>query len=172
MYETFFLIFSDQRLEELNFTRSKSLPDPYPYSFADANPILLILADQIPGQEDVITKMVAIFNGIITGLQNGLFAWPGNPNLLPKEDWIEKMLTNRNFYRLAAKNAEEFQNYDYQMIQIASNCLNSQIDAVSFLTGETKTFLPASGKLSGICFNILSCNSIFFDSFNVSIFKK
>ena len=171
-FSNFFLL--DESLD--GYRISKTLPEPRHYNFRNNNPILAVLADQIFKSgatfDTLLQKVNIVFSEITTGLKNGTIAFPNNPNLLPKDVWIQKMESDMSFYSGFARNADEFKAFDDQLIQIMANYLKSPIKVISFPTGEPKVIHPISETVTSKMYYILSCNTADDYSFTVSIFPE
>ena len=158
----------------IGYTRSTTLPEPMHYRLSDTNPILYILADQSSHDGDFPEEITHddILDGIIEGLQNETVEWPEDKNLLPMDEWIDNMKIKPQFYKNISYDALDFQAFDHQLIQVCANYLKRPINLISFPEGEPQIFIPESRRTSANPLNILSCNTVFKDSFAVSIFKN
>ena len=131
--------------ENLNgYTRSTTLPKPNHYNFSNANPILDVLADQARQDGDFPEGMTHkdILDGIIKGLQNKTVEWPEDENLLPMNDWIQKIQSDMSFYGRISRDEKEFQAFDHQLVQICANYLKRPINMIPFPEGEPQIFYP------------------------------
>ena len=102
-----------------SYTRSTTLPELNHYDFSNRNPILYVLADQARQNGDFPegTTDEDILDGIIKSLQNKTVEWPEDKNLLPMKDWIQKIQSDRSFYRTISRNPIEFQVFDHQLVE-------------------------------------------------------
>ena len=115
----------------------------------------------------------ALLDAIITALETGRIIWQNtfNFNLMSSEEWIQKMKTDSEFYFHHAGNFTEMREYEYLLLDLASQCLKRKIQLIPFLEQEdgltfkpTKTFLINKPTLS-----ILSCQNLMHENFFISI---
>ena len=115
----------------------------------------------------------ALLDAIITALATGRIIWQNtfNFNLMSSEEWIQKMKTDSEFYFHHAGNFTEMREYEYLLLDLASQCLKRKIQLIPFLEQEdgltfkpTKTFLINKQTLS-----ILSCQNLMHENFFISI---
>ena len=130
-----FCLFSDKRLALKRFSRSQSLPYPQDYNTLGHNPILSCLLDQMKyGQELSIkyTSQTALIDDITSALETGRIQWPSAFNLMSSEQWIQKMRADPTFYFHHAKTSSEMQKYENLLLDLAAQCLKSEIQLIPF----------------------------------------
>ena len=140
------------------------------------NPILICLLDQMKHDQELSDKFpdhTALLNAIIAALETGIIIWQStfNFHLMSSEQWIQMMKADPEFYFHRAENSTEMREYEYLLLDLASQCLKRKIQQIPFLEQEdghtfklTKTFLTNKPTLS-----ILSCQNLMHENFFISI---
>ena len=173
----YFCLFSDKRLALKSFSRSQSLPCPQYYKAIGNNPILSCLLDQMKHDQELSIKypsQTALIDDIISALETGRIRWPSAFDLMSSEQWIQKMRADSNlrFYWYHAKNSSEMRKYENLLLDLAAQCLKSEIQLIPFLDqDEGSVFKPRSTTGSRL-FSIMACQTLWQDNFFVSIEKE
>ena len=159
-----------------NYSRSQSLANPQNYMTCGKNPILICLLDQMKQDQELSNKFpnhTALLDATIAALETGRISWQNtfNFNLMSSEQWIQKMRADPEFYFHHARNSTEMREYEYLLLDLASQCLKRKIQLIPFLEQEdgltfkpTKTFVTNKPT-----FYILSCQNLMYENFFISI---
>ena len=189
----YFCLFSDKRLALKSFSRSQSLPYPQDYKTIGMNPILSCLLDQMKHDQELSIKypsQTALIDGIISALETGRIQRPSAFNLMSSEQWIQKMRANPKFYLFHARNSSEMRKYENLLLDLAAQCLKSEIQLIPFLEEDEiltfgsnkpsktwflrfkKIFVTVNPTTGSRLFSIMACQTLFYQNFFVSIEKE
>ena len=166
-----------------NFCRSHSLPFPQDYSIIGKNPILSCLVDQMKQDSKLSTKypnQATFLKSIIKDLEARKISWPNRFTLMSSEKWIQKMRLNPSFYWDHAKNPLEMQKYEDLLLDLVAQSLKRKINLVPLLEkDEASTFTKILANFvstfrirSQQQFHLLSCQSLYINSFFISVFRR
>jgi hypothetical protein len=156
------------------FSVSEELPDPHGYNIRNKNPILETVADQAnqdpswpPGHLTGLQVRVLI----IEALNDNSLEWPMNFGHLTKNQWINYMKQDPNFYLVQTYDPSVFQVHEKLLLYLASKLLKRKIYLISlFPEDKDETFEPPM-PTSSRPYYLLGCNKASGNNFYVSIFK-
>ena len=149
----------------------------------NTNPILECLVDQMDHDEQrsggKLTGL-ALRDEIIHALTQNTIEWPQQSNkIITKEEWIRLMKIDPFFYKHQTGTAQEFEDHEAVLLDLASKYLKRRITLIPFLEGgQEQTFFPNdfdarnSEASEASSYHLLCCNKAFQDNFNISIFCK
>jgi hypothetical protein len=171
----YFCLFSDKRLALKSFSRSQSLPYPQNYKFVGKNPILSCLLDQMKHDQELsinYASQTALIDDITSALETGRIQWPSAFNLMSSEQWIQKMRANPKFYLHHARNSSEMREYENILLDLAAQCLKSEIQLIPFLEQDEGSVFKSRFTTGSRLFSIMACQTLFRRNFFVSIEKE
>ena len=160
---------------------SQILSDVMGYFVEDENPILECLVDQMDHDEQrsggKLTGL-ALRDEIIHALTQNTIEWPQQSNkIITKEEWIRLMKIDPDFYMQQSGTAQEMEDHEAVLLDLASKYLKRRITLIPFLEGgQEQTFYPNDFRNSepskASSYHLLCCNKAFQDNFYISIFRK
>ena len=169
---------------------SQTLPDIKGYYQINKNSILECLVDQMDHDEQrsggKLTGL-ALRDEIIHALTQNTIEWPQQSNkIITKEEWIRQMKKHPNYYKHQSRNAQEFEDHEAVLLDLASKYLKRRITLIPFLEGgqeqtfprkspwvSFKSFFSRKSEASeASSYHLLCCNKAFHYNFFVSIFRK
>ena len=163
--------FPDSRPFMDKFERSQTLPTPQGYQKRNVNPILECIADQINHSESLAMDEefigAEILHNILNYLKDGKIEWPSDFALLSKEQWMERICLEHNFYWFHAQSNADMQLYEDLLILLSCKWLKKNIILISFLDGQVKTF-----KSSDDSYYLMACQCLKSENFFLSIIKS
>ena len=115
------------------------------YTQVNKNPILECLVDQMDHDEQrsggKLTGL-ALRDEIIHALTQNTIEWPQQSNkIITKEEWIRLMKIDPDFYMQQSRNAQEFEDHEAVLLDLASKYLKRRITLIPFLEGgQEQTF--------------------------------
>ena len=156
------------------FYVSEKLPDPLGYSVRNKNPLLETVADQAnqdpslpPGQ----MTGLQLRDLIIDALNDNSLKWPMNLEHITKNQWIDYMKQETNYYKQQTCHPSDFQAHERLLLDLASKLLKRKICLISlFPEDKDETFEPPM-PTSSRPYYLLGCNKAGYNNFYVSIFK-
>ena len=156
------------------FYVSEKLPDPLGYSVRNTNPLLETVADQAnqdpslpPGQ----MTGLQLRDLIIDALNDNSLKWPMNLGHITKNQWIDYMKQETNYYKQQTCHPSDFQAHERLLLDLTSKLLKRKICLISlFPEDKDETFEPPI-TTSSRTYYLLGCNKAHYDNFFVSIFK-
>ena len=162
---------------------SQTLPDVKSYRFANQNPILECIVDQMEHDEQRSRGKLTgldLRDEIIHALTQNTIEWPQQSNkIITKEEWIRLMKKYPSFYMRQSRTAQEFRDHEAILLDLASKYLKRRITLIPFLEGgQEQTFYPndfdarnsEASKVSP--YHLLCCNKAYHRNFFISIFLK
>ena len=158
-----------------NFARSKSLPYPQDYNTVGNNPKLSCLLDQMKADQELSRKhpsQRALLNDIISALESERINWPSSFDLMSSEQWIQKMRENPKFYWFHARNSSEMRKYENLLLDLAAQCLKSEIQLIPFLDQDEGSVFKPRFTTGSRLFSIMACQTLLSKNFFVSIKKE
>ena len=183
-------IFSVDSASRQGFVISQTLPDIMGYLLVDKNPILECLVDQMDHDEQrsggKLTGL-ALRDEIIHALTQNTIEWPQQSNnIITKEEWIRLMKKDPFFYIYQSGSAQEFEDHEAVLLDLASKYLKRKITLIPFLEGGqeqkfprkslwksfTSLFSRNSEASEASLYNLLCCNKAHHANFYISIFRK
>ena len=164
---------------------SQTLPYPIVYFLTQKNPILECLVDQMDHDEqrsgEKLTGL-ALRDDIITALTKNRIGWAQRASeIISKEEWIRLMKIDPVFYMQKSRNAQEMEDHETILLDLASKYLKKRITLAPFLEGDQeRTFFPSRNdfNISNIkalnvpSYHLLCCNKAYSKNFFISIFPK
>ena len=162
---------------------SPKFPDVKGYTQVNTNPILECLVDQMDHDEQrsggKLTGL-ALRDEIINALTQNTIEWPQQSNkIITKEEWIRLMKKHPFFYKYQTRIAQEFEDHEAVLLDLASKYLKRRITLIPFLEGgQEQTFFSNdfdarnSEASKSSSYYLLSCNKAFNYNFYISIFRK
>ena len=164
---------SDEKLLSFHLKRSNTLPDVMDFFTTGiiGNPIMNCIADQT--KYDLEWKhrhftAETLLETILMNLENGYLVWPGSIN---KNEWIQKMRENPNWY-LINKNDLLDRGFTIDkenlLLILASNYLKRKIQLIPIFKDGFKMF----GKEFSKPYRLMSCQDTGFNNFFLSVFEK
>ena len=126
---------------------SPKLPNVKGYTQANTNPILECLVDQMDHDEQrsggKLTGL-ALRDEIIHALTQNTIEWPQQANkMITKEEWIRQMKISPVFYFHQSRIAQEFEDHEAVLMDLASKYPKRRITLIPFLEGDQEqTFFP------------------------------
>ena len=153
---------------------SQTLPDVKGYFVVDENPILECLVDQMDHDEQrsggKLTGL-ALRDEIINALTQNTIEWPQQSNKIITKEWIRLMKINSIFYPLQSRIAQEMEDHEAILLDLASKYLKRRITLIPFLEGGQKQSFPRNSEASeDSSYHLLCCNNG--SNFYISIFWK
>jgi hypothetical protein len=138
------------------------------------NPILETLSDQAtqdPSWPHGHLTGLQLRDLIIDALNDNSLKWPLNFVHLTKNQWINYMKLETNFYIHQTTDPSVFQAHERLLLDLTSKLLKRKICLISlFPEDKDETFGPPM-PTSSRPYYLLGCNKAFDDNFYVSIFK-
>ena len=164
---------------------SQTLPDVKGYRLRHQNPILECLVDQMDHDEQrsggKLTGL-ALRDEIIHALTQNTIEWPQQSNkIITKEEWIRLMKKHPFFYKHQSRNAQEMEDHEAVLLDLASKYLKRRITLIPFLEGgQEQSFFPNSSEFDArnseaskaSSYHLLCCNKASQNNFFISIFRK
>ena len=169
---------------------SQTLPDVKGYYVVNRNPILECLVDQMDHDEQrsggKLTGL-ALRDEIIHALTQNTIEWPQQSNkIITKEEWIRLMKKDPFFYIYQSGNAQELEDHEAVLLDLASKYLKRRITLIPFLEGGqeqsfprkslwesfTSLFSRNSEASEASSYHLLCCNKAYVHNFYISIFRK
>ena len=169
---------------------SQTLPDVMGYNVVDKNPILECLVDQTDHDEQrsggKLTGL-ALRDEIIHALTQNTIEWPQQSNkIITKEEWIRLMKIDPTFYSDQSRSAQEMEDHEAILLDLASKYLKRRITLIPFLEGGqeqsfprkslwesfTSLFSRNSEASEASSYHLLCCNKAYNKNFYISIFRK
>ena len=175
---------------------SQTLPDVKGYYLANQNPILECLVDQMDHDEQrsggKLTGL-ALRDEIIHALTQNTIEWPQQSNkIITKEEWIRQMKNHPKYYMHQSRSAQEFEDHEAVLLDLASKYLKRRITLIPFLEGGQEQSFPRkspsleelfrlfpndfdarnSEASNASSYHLLCCNKAHADNFFISIFCK
>ena len=164
---------------------SQTLPDVKGYTVANKNPILECLVDQMDHDEQrsggKLTGL-ALRDEIINALTQNTIEWPQQSNkIITKEEWIRLMKKYPSFYMQQSRSAQEFEDHEAVLLDLASKYLKRRITLIPFLEGDqAQSVFPNSSEFNArnsevskaSSYHLLCCNKAHKRNFFISIFRK
>ena len=162
---------------------SQTLPDVMGYAQVNKNPILECLVDQMDHDEQrsggKLTGL-ALRDEIIHALTQNTIEWPQQSNkIITKEEWIRLMKKDPFFYIYQSGSAQEFEDHEAVLLDLASKYLKRRITLIPFLEGgQEQSFFPNdfdarnSEASKASSYHLLCCNKAYIKNFYISIFRK
>ena len=151
---------------------SQTLPDVQGYTQMNKNPILECLVDQMDHDEQrsggKLTGL-ALRDEIIHALTQNTIEWPQQSNkIVTKEEWIGLMKKHPTFYTQQSISAQDFDDHEAVLLDLASKYLKRRITLIPFLEGgQEQSFCSNDSS-----YHLLCCNKAHGDNFYISIFRK
>merc|ERR1719464_1069509 len=154
------------------FVISQTLPDVMGYTALNKNPILECLVDQMDHDEQrsggKLTGLV-LRDEIITALTQNTIEWPQQSNkIITKEEWIRLMKKDPMFYMYQSRTAQEFEDSEAVLLDLATKYMKRRITLIPFLEGgQEQTFFSNefdarnSEASKASSYHLLSCNKAF-----------
>ena len=156
------------------FYVSEKLPDPLGYSVRNTNPLLETVADQANQDPSLTSGQMTglqLRDLIIDALNDNVLKWPMNLGHITKNQWINYMKQETNYYKQLTCHPSDFQAHERLLLDLASKLLKRKICLISlFPEDKDETFEPPM-PTSSRPYYLLGCNKAFVDNFYVSIFK-
>ena len=159
---------------------SQTLPDVLGYTAVNQNPILECLVDQMDHDEQrsggKLTGL-ALRDEIINALTQNTLEWPQQSNkIITKEEWIRQMKKHPKYYMYQSRDAQEFEDHEAVLLDLASKYLKRRITLIPFLEGgQEQTFYPNyfdARNSEASSYHLLCCNKVMSKNFYISIFRK
>ena len=162
---------------------SQTLPDVKGYNLANQNPILECIVDQMDHDEQrsggKLTGL-ALRDEIIHALTQNTIEWPQQANkIITKEEWIRQMKKHPKYYKEQSRNAQEFEDHEAVLLDLASKYLKRRITLIPFLEGDQEqSFFPNdfdarnSEASKASSYHLLCCNKAKGQNFFISIFRE
>merc|ERR1719458_2075403 len=161
-----------------DFVISPKLPDVKGYRLVNKNPILECLVDQMDHDEQrsggKLTGL-GLRDEIIHALTQNAIEWPQQSNkIITKEEWIRLMKKDPFFYIYQSGSAQEFEDHEAVLLDLASKYLKRKITLIPFLEGgQEQSFFPNSSDfdarnseaLKFSSYHLLCCNKAHDDNF-------
>jgi hypothetical protein len=169
---------------------SQTLTDVKGYRLAKQNPILECLVDQMKHDEQISGRKLtglALRDEIINALTQNTIEWPQQSNkFITKEEWIRLMKIDPAFYNHQSRNAQEMEDHEAILLDLASKYLKRRITLIPFLEGgQEQSFFPnefgaRNSELSprkseaseASSYHLLCCNKAYNKNFFISVFRK
>ena len=141
------------------------------------------LSEKYPNQR-------ALLDDIFSALETERINWPSSFNLMSSVQWIQKMRADPRFYFHHAKNFSEMQEYENVLLDLAAQCLKSEIQLIPFLEEDEiltfgsnkpsktwfsrlkKIFVTVNPTTGSRLFSIMACQTLDQDNFFISIEKE
>ena len=138
------------------------------------NPIIETVADQAnqdpslpPGQ----MTGLQLRDLIIDALNDNSLKWPMNLEHITKNQWIDYMKQETNYYKQQTCHPSDFQAHERLLLDLASNVLKRKICLVSLFPEDKDELFEPPMTTSSRIYYLLGCNKAFYQNFYVSIFK-
>ena len=164
---------------------SQTLLDVKGYTQVNTNPILECIVDQMDHDEQrsggKLTGLT-LRDEIINALNQNTINWRQQYNkIITKEEWLRLMKIDLAFYQHQSRSAQEFENHEAILLDLASKYLKRRITLIPFLEGDKEQSFPRNSNWESFknifsknseAYNLLCCNKALYDNFFISIFRK
>ena len=164
------MLISEKVASLIGCSISTSLPTPQKYCYDDENPILRCLVDQCledPEWNGKFRTENDLGNEVIKALEERRIQWPGS-ELIQEKEWIQKMKTYIDFYRFYSRNANQMEDSEHLLFELAANLLKRKIKLYSFNAEHPEVPKIFNSKGSSEL-SLLGCTSILGENFFISL---